>query len=240
MDEIISASKKSKKNIKILDCRFNTGGNPHKIYELIFTILGTLKYFNIENSKSINEKGILDGKVILSSSVAQNNIIFLEKMNSNDEDIAKIKDYWKDIYDNYNNGEYSWYSDNYVPEWISNQNFKNDIKYNGYFIVAISNNTASCGELVYSILAQKLRISKVILIGTNSSGCVSYGNVFWYMLKNSRIQLRLSSSTNPLGNKIANTQKEFVECRGYIPDYWCTNEKEYYETLKTLIKKLKK
>lgn len=63
---------------------------------------------------------------------------------------------------------------------------------------------------------------------------MSYSNPLTYYLKNSGISVQLSSRTEGFSSDTFN--KEYLECRGLIPDYWATTDSELEETLEYFCK----
>lgn len=80
-------------------------------------------------------------------------------------------------------------------------------------IVLVDNNCGSSGETAYNALRT---IKNSIVIGTNTSGCESFGNVVNYVLPNSGIRFvygtHLRSFSDPMEN---------VDGKGFLPDIWC-------------------
>ena len=85
--------------------------------------------------------------------------------------------------------------------------------YDGKVAVLIDRGVASSGETMIQMAAQ---LSHATLIGENSAGCVSYGNVEAHgPLPNSRIRLHFGRSRFVLDVIRANP-----EGTGFFPDYW--------------------
>jgi len=55
-----------------------------------------------------------------------------------------------------------------------------------------------------------------------------------FVIENSGITVQLSSRTE--GFSSDNFNKEYLECRGLIPDYWATTDSELEETLEYFCK----
>jgi len=237
MNHICNEAKlSSNKKIILLDCRNNGGGIPYRYYEMFFNVLGTPEYFEKKQDSSDKEESILDGYVLHSSYIAQSILRRLETETERYVSNTRLIDYWTKIHSSYKNGAYAWHNDKIKSEWVKNFSvFKKAIKFSGHFVIAIDNNTFSVGEYIYEIIKTQLKYKNVILIGTNSGGGITYGNPYWYMLPHSRIQMRLTSAI-PTNNK-RKILKNKIEGRGYIPDFWCTTEEEYHQTVKYLFKK---
>lgn len=85
-------------------------------------------------------------------------------------------------------------------------------KFDGTLIMLINGDTASSGET--AVLYAK-SIKRFILIGENSMGCNTFGNVASYSLKNSKIIARIPNVINLCGNL-----NDCIEGKGFTPDFW--------------------
>lgn len=85
-------------------------------------------------------------------------------------------------------------------------------KFKGTLIMLINGDTASSGETAV-LYARSLK--HLILIGENSMGCNTFGNVASYSLKNSKIIARIPNVINLCGDP-----DDCAEGRGFTPDYW--------------------
>lgn len=83
-------------------------------------------------------------------------------------------------------------------------------KFKGNLIFLTSKKSASCSEDI--IMVSKDLFNKVYTVGTNTSGCLLFGNVFTYGLKNSGILMGVCQ--NRWGY-----DDVFEEGRGIMPDY---------------------
>ena len=107
-------------------------------------------------------------------------------------------------------------------ETVSESNYKfNKSTYNGKIIILTDKGVASSGESVleqaYLFFKEK---NQVIQIGTNTSGCASFGNLCTYHLSNSGLQV--TCGFTDFSVDIIKSNKFKGEGKGYFPDYWCT------------------
>lgn len=224
---------KDKKKILFIDNRANFGGIPFKQMKAIFSFLGIEQYFR--QTKSDKKKCILEATTLLSYPVALKTLSDIENFQINEEQKENCRIYWKEILKT-NKINYSWYKfeKDDLEEWEYNEALRGDISYNGRIVLIFSNDTSSWGETIYTFIKEKLGFNKLTLIGTNSRGCVSYANPYTYILPNSNLSVTLTSKTDA-DSMQSKFYKNIVECRGFIPDYWCTNDNELKETIDFLI-----
>ena len=104
--------------------------------------------------------------------------------------------------------------------------------FNGKIIIIADRNSASATEL--AILYARLMFdedAQVYVIGENTNGCISYGDVNSYCLPESKVNVNIPISD------FTNILKRFPawhgEGYGFYPDYWCTSE-NILETLVVL------
>lgn len=107
-------------------------------------------------------------------------------------------------------------------ETVSESNYKfNKSTYNGKIIILTDKGVASSGESVleqaYLFFKEK---NQVIQIGTNTSGCASFGNLCTYHLSNSGLQI--TCGFTDFSVDVTKLNKFKGEGKGYFPDYWCT------------------
>lgn len=107
-------------------------------------------------------------------------------------------------------------------ETVSKSNYKfNKSSYNGEIIILTDKGVASSGESVleqaYLFFKEK---NQVIQIGTNTSGCASFGNLCTYHLSNSGLQI--TCGFTDFSVDVTKLNKFKGEGKGYFPDYWCT------------------
>lgn len=224
---------KDKEKILFIDNRANFGGIPFEQMKAIFSFLGIEQYFR--QTKSDKKECILEATTLLSYPVALKTLSDIENFQISEEKKENYRIYWKEILKT-NKTNYSWYKfekDN-LEEWEYNEALRDDISYNGRIVLIFSNDTSSWGEAIYTFIKEKLGFNKLTLVGTNSRGCISYANPYTYILPNSNLSVTLTSTTDA-DSMQSNFYKTAVECRGFIPDYWCTNDNELEETIDFLI-----
>lgn len=104
-------------------------------------------------------------------------------------------------------------------EWIIEKSQPYDRetgKFDGTLIMLINGDTASSGETAV-LYAKSLK--HFILMGENSMGCNTFGNVASYSLKHSKIIARIPNTLNLCGNP-----DDCVEGKGFSPDFWVDSE----------------
>ena len=80
-------------------------------------------------------------------------------------------------------------------------------------IILVDNNCGSSGE---SALTGLSTLTNSIVIGTNSSGCESFGNVVTYRLPNSGISFTYGTDLRSFSDPMEN-----IDGKGFLPDIWC-------------------
>lgn len=80
-------------------------------------------------------------------------------------------------------------------------------------IILVDNNCGSSGEVALTGM-KTLRNS--IVIGTNSAGCETFGNVRSYALPNSGINFVYGTDLRCFSSKMEN-----IDGKGFLPDIWC-------------------
>ena len=105
---------------------------------------------------------------------------------------------------------------------------------NKKIIVLIDSYTASAAELLISLI-YTLNLGETILVGENSRGSAEYGKILDYILPNSKLKIKLASSTRKNAPLLALNEKWHGENYGFYPDYWITY-KDIIETLVYLTK----
>lgn len=96
----------------------------------------------------------------------------------------------------------------------------------GKVIIITDRNSASTSEDTIQ-LAKRLFGKNCYLVGENSRGCFSYGNILPYQLPNKSLCLYVPST---IFMNYANSEYYNIEGIGFTPDYWSTNE-DLLETL---------
>ena len=101
-----------------------------------------------------------------------------------------------------------------------------ECNFTGKVIIIVDRNSASTSEDTIQ-LAKRLFGKNCYLVGENSRGCFSYGNILPYQLPNKSLCLYVPSS---IFMNYANSEYYNIEGIGFTPDYWSTNE-DLLETL---------
>jgi len=99
--------------------------------------------------------------------------------------------------------------------------------FDGKLIMLVNSDTASSGESAV-LYARSCR--NMILIGENTMGCNTFGNVAGYELPNSHIICRIPNTVN-----LCEDPEECVEGYGFTPDYWVDSDDVEGEVLRWLI-----
>ena len=96
-------------------------------------------------------------------------------------------------------------------------------KLKGNLIILMDQITASAAEMFIanSFLINK---EKVVLVGTDSSGCIESGLVKTFMLTNSKIRITLSQENYSNTIAFKGNDHWHGDGVGFYPDYWCDNE----------------
>ena len=80
-------------------------------------------------------------------------------------------------------------------------------------IILVDNNCGSSGESAYMSLRT---LKNSIVIGTNTSGCASFGNSVTCVLPNSGIRFTYGTDIHSFSEPM-----ESVDGKGFLPDLWC-------------------
>jgi hypothetical protein len=97
-------------------------------------------------------------------------------------------------------------------------------KYNGKLIMLVNGGTASAGE---SAILYAKSCKDFILIGENTMGCNTFGNVASYELTNSHIVCRIPNTVN-----LCADSDDCIEGHGFTPDYWVDSDDVEGEVIK--------
>lgn len=220
----------SNKKFVIIENRANFGGIPWNQMEIIFSLLGIKN--EIENHQEIKKERFLEGSVLVSPLVAKKTLLDIERYQCSKDVKDKLYEFWDEKL-NFKNKVYI-DKETELEWWEYNEDLQKKIKFKGKIILIINQDTMSWGELIINFIKNVLGYKNVIIIGTNSRGCVAYGNPLFYNLKNSGIDVGLSSVTD-VDKVQAEVLREKVETRGVLPDYWAFTEEEIYNTLKFIL-----
>ena len=101
-------------------------------------------------------------------------------------------------------------------------------KFKGNVFILTDKNTASAAEETIVFARQIFSMTnQVKVIGENSAGCITYGNVMNYWLPNSKLRIDLTSSKYVYS---ISGEKINLEGKGFCPDYW-SNAMDMKKTL---------
>lgn len=103
-------------------------------------------------------------------------------------------------------------------------------EFEGKLLMLVNSDTASSGEtaVLYARSCKKL-----LLIGENTMGCNTFGNVTSYELPYSRIVCRIPNVIN-----LCSDPNDCLEGYGFTPDYWVDSEDVEGEVLKWLKRRM--
>lgn len=88
--------------------------------------------------------------------------------------------------------------------------------FDGTAILLVNSDTASAGE---SAILYARSLKRLILIGENSMGGNTFGNIASYSLSHSGIILRIPNMIN-----LCKNPEDCIEGQGFTPDYWVDSE----------------
>jgi len=91
--------------------------------------------------------------------------------------------------------------------------------YNGKIILLTDWGTASAAEDLIAILKMQFK-DKVLIVGQNTLGCLDYGNVHDYLLRNSRLKVSLCQTDNTNILMLNSETGWHGDGLGFYPDYW--------------------
>lgn len=185
----------------IIDLRDNPGGNTNLLYPIIYSLVLGCDYYKKQESCNVLDKVIYAGSKYLNTKVIRTQIYLLGEM---------VNLFNQHIGEKYIEIEYS---DNY-PFY----NFKP--VFEGKIFVLMNTGTTSAAEHFIAILNYFFQ-NKVILIGEKTYGCLDFGNVMDYRLRDSGIVISLSSVDNRSTNILKDNKKWHGDTQGFYPDYWC-------------------
>ena len=105
--------------------------------------------------------------------------------------------------------------------------------FSGTFIVLQDRNSCSASEEFVRTLSSLFGRDRVIVVGENSRGCITYGALRDFNLPNSFLTFHLASAS--LAEMINKVDSWHGEGRGLYPDYWSTDQ-DMAETVYCLTK----
>jgi len=220
-----SADKCKNKDIIILDIRGNIGGDDS--YSLKF--FSDLYFNNKKKSEKFLKKYCGYEKWIYSLASVKSSVYAFNKycdisVQSNKKMLDKLRNLEKKLLRK---------PQLIIETFIESKDKLNKPSYNGKIFILTDEAVASSGE---SILEQAYLFFKkknqVIQIGTNTSGCASFGNLSFYHLSNSGLQV--TCGFTDFTGKITKSNKFKGEGKGFYPDYWCS-VKDLKKTIESVL-----
>lgn len=213
--ENLSQKWKNKKNI-VIDLRGNKGGEINSIETFLYNTFISEKKFEKFTKKmdlffedNFFEKQFIDSPVIATAKFNFINNYEVENSKYHKRDALRIlKEHRKNPKINY------WYR-NTESKWISSPLRDKQL------IFLIDRNSISAAEL-FPVFAKKIfGNDSIIVIGENSYGSLEYGEIYDYMLPESKLRLHLGSEHLKFLSSCSIWHGEGV---GIYPDYWSTGE----------------
>ncbi|MBI5305313.1 MAG: hypothetical protein HY868_24490 [Chloroflexi bacterium] len=177
--------------IVVLDLRGNTGGLVSVPGDWINGLTWRVPAFPFVRTE-IESRTVLAGKInmLATRTFDANELQLLFK----DWDSGKATRRWSDIR---------------VPEFAP-------FRWHQLMVVLIDGETASAGEVMVGYLRQ---FEHVVIVGENSAGCITYGDVSRYVLPNSNLSVSFGSELFVMPDLT-----EF-EGKGFAPDLWVPSNK---------------
>lgn len=203
----------------IIDLRNNTGGFVDNIHMILYSLLFEQNGENLEYfSKMINKQG---SKIIeLNTQIVRDRV----SVDGDKEKVVRLRKF-EDKYLNW---------EKVISEEDRNVEFivKNP-KYNKELYILTNASTASAAE-DFILFAKKI-YNKVIIVGDNTLGCLTFSGPRSYLLPDSKVSLFLSPSDNRQTIAMICGKNWKGETYGVYPDYWATSE-EIVDTIVYLSK----
>lgn len=203
----------------IIDLRNNTGGFVDNIHMILYSLLFEQNGENLEYfSKMINKQG---SKIIeLNTQIVRDRV----SVDGDKEKVVRLRKF-EDKYLNW---------EKVISEEDRNVEFivKNP-KYNKELYILTNASTASAAE-DFILFAKKI-YNKVIIVGDNTWGCLTFSGPRSYLLPDSKVSLFLSPSDNRQTIAMICGKNWKGETYGVYPDYWATSE-EIVDTIVYLTK----
>lgn len=235
-----SIEKTKNKKVLIIDNRGNLGGNPGKMIHLFEKLFGVnIDKIPNELQKNIkNNSDDFETPTLISYSIAKSSLNLIEDNPYYLSGIEQLKETWNKYLRKYIRQEqnYSIYFPSYKnnPWWMQSKDFAKSYDFNGVIVLIFDTRTSSTGEAIYEILKMQFHYEKIIIIGSNSAGCIAYCNPNCYKLPNSKIHLSLTYAYEDY-NEDNDYLRTNVEGIGFIPDYWICSEIELYNIINQII-----
>ncbi len=211
----------------VIDLKNNSGGNTKTCLNYLDFILFAQK--EAENLEVFEKIESTDKQILISSQIWDANYELSKNLGINRGKLAVM---------NIIRGVYKVFHIKYIYS-PKNQDLKRPV-FSKYFypkniIIVMNKNTSSAAELLIADLYE-LAGEKVITIGENSAGCVSFMGNYRYMLPNSKIGISLSNVDDRNLKQFKNP-KFMGELKGFQPDYWIV-ENDLYEHIRHIIKSM--
>ena len=106
--------------------------------------------------------------------------------------------------------------------------------FDGNIYIIMNTGTASAPEQFIAILQFFLK-DQITLFGQKTYGCLEFGNVMNYRLKDSGVSITLSTVDNRSAVGLKDNQKWHGDTQGFYPDYWCfSNDIDFVELINYL------
>lgn len=210
----------NKKNV-IIDLRGNSGGNNY--YSNKF--LSSLYTNKILSDSELQKTKLLDNDVNYTESYNYSSPWIANTMNNYFSQMGMADFIFPYIQSDIEN--FKTEPKKIIRKWIdTSSEYIGECNFAGKVIIITDRNSASSSEDTIQ-LAKRLFGKNCYLVGENSKGCFSYGNILPYQLPNKSLCLYVPSS---IFMNYANSEYYNIEGIGFTPDYWSTNE-DLLETL---------
>lgn len=210
----------NKKNV-IIDLRGNSGGN---------------NYYSNKFLSSLYKNKILSDSELQNVKTLDNDVNYTEAYNYSSPWIANtMNNYFSQMgmmdfifsYIQSDIENFKTEPKKIIRKWIDTSSEDiGECNFTGKVIIIVDRNSASTSEDTIQ-LAKRLFGKNCYLVGENSRGCFSYGNILPYQLPNKSLCLYVPST---IFKNYENAKYFNIEGNGFLPDYWSTNE-DLLETL---------
>ena len=210
----------NKKNV-IIDLRGNSGGNNYYSNKFLLSL-----YTNkILSDSELQKTKLLDNDVNYTESYNYSSPWIANTMNNYFLQMGMADFIFPYIQSDIEN--FKTEPKKIIRKWIdTSSEYIGECNFTGKVIIIVDRNSASSSEDTIQ-LAKRLFGKNCYLVGENSKGCYSYGNILPYSLPNKSLCLYVPSS---IFMNYANSEYYNIEGLGFTPDYWSTNE-DLLETL---------
>lgn len=198
--------------ISIIDIRGNGGG-----YDT-----SSLEWFKGYTGKEANPAesyALLYSKVFITSAMKTAKNMIRNKENMTQDSYNKVLDGYNKLTQMERSKDFNkWEVEIEAGSFVDNKNI---------VFVLIDNGVASSGE---GFIRNLRTLRNVIFVGTNTNGCGSFGNCYYYRLPNTGMVLYFGADID--------LTSDFEEGVGYMPDIWI-NSGDSLERIEKLIEKNK-